>query len=247
MSEANRTLGVQWAPDGNERKEIEVGVMKVKKWASSLRRSQLSNENRWVACTSCVKPALMYLQVPQQCEQADLEPIQSEVDRMKCNALGLNEDFLRAVLNGPVEYGGLGVPTLWVEALADKVVYFLHHIRRKDEVGCQLEVSIALTQLELGVGVSFMELPHSESGNLVTPSWVVHLWKSCSRVGVEMRSARGVHWVPPLQTQRDCYIMEVVKASFSRKNCIKINYCRRFLKVLSLSDLMLHDGSRIRM
>ena len=33
--------------------------------------------------------------------------------------------------------------------------------------------------------------------------------------------------------------------SFSRRNSIRINYCRRYLQVTTLSDLMLHDGSRL--
>jgi len=69
--DANRTLGVQWAPDGNVRQEVSVGVAKAKKWAASLRRAQLSNEDRWVAYASCVKPALLYPQVPQQCDLED--------------------------------------------------------------------------------------------------------------------------------------------------------------------------------
>ena len=209
-SEANRTLGVQWAPDGSVQKEVEVGIAKVKKWAASLRRAQLSNVDRWVAYTSCVKPALLYPQVVQQCDSEDLEPIQAEVDRMVCHALGLNEHFPRALLHGPVEYGGMGVPTLWAEALADKIVYFLHHLRRRDEVGKQLELSMALTQVELGSGVPFLDLQYSDWGHLVTPTWVVHLWKTCSRVGVQLRSGTEVQWVPPLQTENDRYIMDVV-------------------------------------
>lgn len=138
------------------RAEMLVGTAKAKKWAVSLWRAQLSNEDRWVAYTSCVKPALLYPQVPQQCEPDDLSPIQKEVDQIVCHSLGLNEHFRRAVLHGPVERGGMGVPTLWAEALADKVVYFLHHVRRQDEVGKQLGLSMALTQVELGVGIPFL-------------------------------------------------------------------------------------------
>jgi len=243
--EANRTLGVQWAPDGNVVKEIKGGLEKAKKWAASLRRAQLSNVDRWVAYNSCVKPALLYPQVPQQCDPEDMAPIQTEVDRIVCHALGLNEHFPRAVLHGSVEGGGMGVPTLWAEALADKAVYFLHHVRRQDEVGRQLSLSMALTQVELGVGVPFFELSYEEWGHLVTPSWAVHLWKACSRVGATLKASEESHWLPPLQTHCDRYIMDLVASSFSKKNSFKIKYCRRYLKVTTLSDLMLHDGSRL--
>lgn len=64
-------------------------------------------------------------------------------------------------------------------------------------------------------------------------------------MGVTLKSAVGSHWLPPLQTQNVRYIMELVVASFSKKNSIKINYCRPYLQVMTLSDLMLHDGSRL--
>jgi len=121
----------------------------------------------------------------------------------------------------------MGASTLWTEALTDKVVYCLHHVRRQDDVGRQLKASIALTQVELGLGAPFFELPYEDWGHLVIPSWVVHLWKSCSRVGVMLKSASEFHWKPPLQTNGDRYIMDVAAACFSRNNCIKINYCRR--------------------
>lgn len=45
--EANRTLGVQWAPDGNVAKEVQVGLEKAQKWARSLRRAQLTLTDGW--------------------------------------------------------------------------------------------------------------------------------------------------------------------------------------------------------
>ena len=90
-----------------------------------------------------------------------------------------------------------------------------------------------------------MELHYSDWGHLATPTWTVHFWKICSRVGLRVQSADKSHWVPPLQTEHDKYIMDLVTSSFSKKNSIKINYCRRFLQVTTLSDLLLHDGSRL--
>mmetsp|Transcript_5782 Transcript_5782/g.8512 ORF Transcript_5782/g.8512 Transcript_5782/m.8512 type:complete len:285 (+) Transcript_5782:762-1616(+) len=164
------------------------------------------------------------------------------MDQIACHSLGLNEHFPRALLHGPVTLGGVGVPTLWAETLADKLAYFVHHMRVEDDVGRQLKVSVAITQLEIGVGTPFFQLPFAVWGHLATASWVRNLWQSCSRVAVDVQAAAGVHWVPPLQTTADAYIMDRIMARYSRKASIKLNHCRRYLQVVTVSDLYLHDG-----
>lgn len=198
----------------------------------------------WVAYNSCVRSAVAYPLVGQQCTVEHLSKTQSVMDQMACHALGLNEHFPRALLYGPLSLGGLGLPTLWSEALAEKIAYFVHHRRVADDVGKHMAVSAAMTQLEVGVGTPFFQLPHATWGHLATPSWLVHLWQSCSRVGIELEAAIGQHWVPPLQTSSDEYIMDRVMRRYSRKASIKINHCRRFLQVVTISDIFLHDGKR---
>jgi len=46
---ANRTLGARLAPDGNVQAEVKSRYEKARQWSTSLRRSQLSNSDRWVA------------------------------------------------------------------------------------------------------------------------------------------------------------------------------------------------------
>ena len=179
-SVANRTLGARLAPDGNVREEMKSRYEKAKQWSISLRKSQLSNADCWVAYNSCVRPAVAYPLAGQQCSVEDLTPTQKVMDNIACHALGLNEHFPRALLHGPVSLGGIGVPTLWAEALAEKLSYFVHHMRVGDDVGKQLQVSTAITQLEVGTGIPFFQLSFESWGHLVTKSWVSHLWHSCS-------------------------------------------------------------------
>jgi len=244
-SVANRTLGARLAPDGNVHAEIKSRYDKAKQWSVSLRKAQLSNADCWVAYRSCVCSAVSYPLLGQQCTVEDLSKTQGVMDQIACHALGLNEHFPRALLHGPVSLGGIGVPTLWADALADKLAYFMHHMRVCDDVGRQLTVSSAITQLEIGMGTPFFELPFELWVFLATPSWLRHLWQSCSRAGVSVQAAAGKHWIPPLQTESDEYIMDRVRKIFSRKASIKLNHCRRYLQVVTTSDLFLHDGSRI--
>ena len=243
--EAQRTLGLMVAPDGNVAAEIRKQRDRVRKWATSLVRSDLSNQDKWVAYNSCIKPAVLYPMMGQQIDAEALASVQTKVDEMLCHALGLNSHFPRAVLHGPVELGGMGVPPLWVESLTEKLSYFFHHTRIADTVGQELKTSVAILQLELGCGVSFFELPFETWGRLATPCWVANLWKLCSRIGLQLRAAENIHWIPPLQSTGDKYIMDLVVDKMPRKQWCRLNYCRRFLQVVSVADLFLHDGSGI--
>ena len=124
---ANRTLGAPLAPDGNVKVELKSWYEKAKQWSTSLHHAQLSNADCWLAYTSCVQPAVANPLVGQQCSVEDLSKTQSIMDQIACHALGMNEHFSKALLHGPIALGGMGVHTLWAEALAEKIAYFLHH------------------------------------------------------------------------------------------------------------------------
>ena len=165
---ANRTLGARLAPDGNVRAEVKSRYQKAKQWSTSLRKAQLSNADCWVAYNS-------HPLAGQQCTVDDLK--QNVMDQLVCHALGLNEHFPRALLHGPMALGGVDIPTLWAETLAEKLAYFVHHMRIGDDVGTQLKVSTVIVQLEVGTGTPFFQLPYERWEHLATKSWVTHLWQ----------------------------------------------------------------------
>lgn len=84
----------------------------------------------------------------------------------------------------------------------------MHHMRVGDDVGRQLSVSAAITQLEVRVRTPFCELSFDIWGFLATPYWLWHLWQFCSRVAIDLQPAAGKHWVPLLQTEADEHVMD---------------------------------------
>ena len=59
-----------------------------------------------------MSPGVLYPLMASMCTKAELDKIQCDMmARAKCNALGLNEHFPRAVLYGPLCYGGMQLPT----------------------------------------------------------------------------------------------------------------------------------------
>lgn len=73
----------------------------------------------------------------------------------------------------------------------------------------------------------------------------VKLMEACSRVEIKLKAAASAHWIPPLQSTSDRYIMDIVVEKVPRKDWMKINHCRRYLQLVTVADLFLHDGSRL--
>ena len=225
-SEAQRTLGVYIAPDGNCKTQMAVLLEKMQDWITRLSRASLRNGDRWMAYCSCIKPALVYPLTGTNCSVPNLAPIQRPLDSYILRSLGLNCHFPRALLHGPILLGGLGIPSLHTEQLSNKVEYMLYHLRQEDNVGLKLRCSLELLQMELGVGSWVFDLPFKTWSQLATTSLVKTAWRDLSSIGLSLESAPGIAWIPPLQRTRDVYLMEVASRLFAGIDLQHINMCR---------------------
>ena len=84
--------------------------------------------------------------------------------RENLHVCSLNKHFPHAVLYGPLCYGGLGVIPLHTKHIADKALYFLHHLGLQDNTGLQMLAAMGFMQLECGVDTPFSDLDYKEWG-----------------------------------------------------------------------------------
>lgn len=136
--------------------------------------------------------------------QEDLTSPQSLMNSICLHSRGFNRHFPRALLHGPLRYGGLGESSLYAEHGASKLLHFLHHMRRKDKGGLQLAASIAYTQLEVGTDTSFFNLDYQTWGPLATPTWSTHLWRFLCEIGGNSVHHRGLPGSHPFNASMMC-------------------------------------------
>ena len=96
--EAQRTLGVLFAPDGNNKQQIDNLRGKAQKWASCIRVSHLQANDKWISYRSVLKPSLLYPLTTHRCSVKDLAPIQIILDKEILHSQHLSTSFPRAVL-----------------------------------------------------------------------------------------------------------------------------------------------------
>jgi hypothetical protein len=115
-------------------------------------------------------------------------------------------------------------------------VMFLKQWRKSSLAGKLLRIAVAWFQVQVGVSYSFLEsvkspLPQLESKWL--SSLRQFLARSDAHLHIDMPN------LPHLQRLHDCNIMDAIQSSrkFTNTEICRLNYCRLFLNVVTISDL----------
>jgi hypothetical protein len=192
-----------------------------------------------------MSPGVLYPLVASTCTKKDLDKIEKVIASAKCNALGLNEHFPRALLYGPSCYGGMQLPTAHASTLCDRINYFLYHIRTSTSIGQKLEISLAFLQLETGLLQPFMSSSYETYGIFATTTSLKCIWAQTEPFGLLLKPNTESYWLPTLQGYGDMAIMEDVQRFYDRESCVKLNRCCLYFQVVTLHDLIAYDGSQV--
>jgi len=151
---------------------------------------------------------------------------------------GVIHTFPRALVHGPLQYGGLDIPNLFTE----QVIAHIHTILRygpekSDPMGHLLHTTGKAMRLEVGYSGELLMAP------LVTNSWIKHVWVSTQESGVTILMDFAE---VPLQRHGDIELMRLfVKNGWQQPELQILNQCRLYLKVFLLSEIICGVGTTI--
>ena len=123
---------------------------------------------------------------------------------------------------------------------------FVRHWR-KTSITCKLlRISVSWFQAQVGVSFSILEQVHSPVPHLGS-KWLSSLRSFLKRINAKLRL--DTQYLPELQRLHDACIMDVIQSSgiFSNSEICKLNYCRLYLNVVTLSDLTTIHGRQLDM
>jgi len=99
---------------------------------------------------------------------------------------GFNRNFPRDLAHGPLKYGGVDLPHLFMEQLVACVIMVLRYgPDRQDPTGLVLHATGEAMRLEAGYNGELLEIPSILEDN-VTPSWIKHVWCSTQDAGISL-------------------------------------------------------------
>jgi hypothetical protein len=157
---------------------------------------------------------------------------------------GFNRNTKKAILYGPMALGGANFRSLSIEQGISQVMIFLRQWRKNSISGKLLRIAVSWFQTQVGVSFSILErvhdpLPHLES------KWLLSLRSFLALINAKLRL--DTPYVPELQRLHDVCIMDVLQSSgtFTPAEICKLNFCRLYLKAVTLSDLTTLNGRKL--
>ena len=253
---AHRTLGMWVAVDGNNRKQLEVLHKKIDAWCDKIRTRYLSSENTIKAYQGYLEPGLRYALSMTSYTYDECEKMCKKFAPILLNAIGIQRNCARSVLYAPQRYGGYGIRHLYHVQGLEKISFMFMHYRKKDTTGKLIQISMDWTDLELGMGRSFMSLSAKKWHHLATNTWLTHLWQYVEDCGMKLKFTKQAN--RELPRKNDFYLMDIInQKEISIQDQKIFNEIRIHMKLLSASDIVqcnsdyqilpsIYDGKNVR-
>lgn len=167
--------------------------------------------------------------------------LQIPITNVLLNKISFNWNFPRAATYGPLCFGGLAIPHIYVDQGIAKIGLIMRHMCSESELGKLLTITIRASQLEAGVSWNILEqleaLPHMSA-----------LMAFMEPHDIKLRVCQKKKWQSyTLTSEHDTFIMDAILKSnqFTKTEIQDINRVRLFHRALTLSNITTANGRSI--
>ena len=242
VSEPRRTLGIQYAPDGEQITELDRLRTKCETWAHHIRTSSLPRHLVWQAYHTNLLKSIEFVLPVTSFTEADCDWMIRPALQILLQCSGFTKSFPRAIVYGPTELQGLAIPNIYDTQGLQHVSRLLDLATKPHLLTHQLLLTnIEALQMETGSASDPLNLPSSLL-DLASNTWLTTL----------LRFARTHKWdfhsdLPRLTAlwSNDLFLMDVVATRLPLPDRIHFNRCRIFLQVTTLGELLDASGTHL--
>jgi hypothetical protein len=183
--EAQETLGVFLAPDGNLSSQFEKMLTKVQQWADEMRTGNISRSEVWLALTTTIWRTLCYSLSAINLSKEQCEKLMSPLLHYALPTLGVCRTFPRAIIFAPIKYAGLGIKHLHTIQETTRLKDIIAHTTRNTLLGDLYCHSLTILLLKLGLGPELHKIKFDKYDNLATSSLIKSSWGFLSTHQIE--------------------------------------------------------------
>jgi hypothetical protein len=201
----------------------------------------MTHDEAWTFYFACYLPSIGYPLASLSLTYQQLDRVQRRAMTIMVAKCGYNRNTKRAIIYGPLCYGGANFRHLYVQQGVGQVTSFLKHWREASVVGKLLQCALTWTQMTAGTSISILQdvstkLPHLES------KWLASLRLFLSSVHATIEVDKP--GIPPIQREHDQHLMDIIITSgrFTSTQIRRLNYCRLFLQTVTISDIATTSG-----
>jgi hypothetical protein len=162
------------------------------------------------------------------------------------NKILFNRNYPCAVTYGPLEFGGLGIPYIYVEQGIAKISLVTRHMSSGSELGKSLILGIRVSQLEAGVSWDILEKPGTIPH--LTQTWITALSDFMAPHDIKIILCPMTKWTSySLTCENGSFIMDHILKSkrFTAMELGDINRVRIFYRALAVSNIANAAGTKI--
>jgi hypothetical protein len=236
-------LGIKFSPSNSTKDQESYLLTKAQYWAEMVRTGHLHRYEAWVCLQSTIMNTLNYALPAITLSKQQLEKIMRPILDAGLSKSGICRKIARSVVYASNKHMGLGVKNPYVTQGIYKIASFFNTSQPTT-----LELIRATwyrMKIECGLGCTFLEDKEIQMQQIVTPGWLLTVWEFLTEYRIRLKNVSVME--RPQRFPTDSYIMrEVCKYKWTKNILRQCNYCRLYLQVELLSDIVTADGKNIR-
>ena len=238
-----KSLGVRTPPTLQDHYELDHILCKSKNFAKFLVSCPLTRKETWVAYTMYFVPSYTYSAVTLSLPMKNITRVHQIFMPLLLNKLGIQSTFPRAIAFAPRHIGGIGITPFNVVILQRKINFLYCHLRANTELGKVILINILWAQIQAGRANPI--LTSDDCIDYIENKWIIHLHNELKQMAGKLLISN----LPSGKYMRanDVYLMDAWdKENLSTDTLQKLNYCRMYLQITRLSDIVTNDGHHIQ-
>jgi hypothetical protein len=240
--EPHKTLGVHKNIIGKDAKQYNELLTKSNNMAYLASTAEMSRVHARIAYNSTYITTMSYGLPACSLSLEQLTNIQSRALFSFLPAMGYMRTTSRALIHGPIEYGGYNIPHLYAIHGAQKIATVMTHIRAGTDLGATFIINSNWLQLISGRSLQFFSDPHPLM--YIKANWLLHLKHYMNTTHLTFHANK--FWVPRSSRRNDKNLMDHACIHSENKNVLQIiNRWRLYYQVLRLSDICDASGSYV--
>ncbi|CAJ1960545.1 unnamed protein product [Cylindrotheca closterium] len=242
--EAEKTLGVMLNPLEDQHAHVAHLKSIAKKWSEQVRSGHLHKYDVIPLIKTTVMKSLEYPMVLTTLDAATWVSIMSPVLQVCLPKAGICRSFPRDMVLAPLKFQGLGIPHPFGTRVSKHIEVLLRHLSNRTKTGAYMEAAVQEHQLETGTSFGLFQQDYSNMAILASDTWLKRVWKELEDLDIYVALDSPVL---PLRCEGDALLIEVFMELEVDQAALKwLNWCRMFLQVCTVSDIVTADGRSIR-
>jgi exonuclease III len=244
VTQAYKILGTYQAAVVRQRQQHSVLKKKATDHCRTLALSNVSTQGAWIYYSSVFLRSVGYPLGVCHLTDSQLDSLQGSMITTTLKKMGYNSRMSRAVVFGPTKYGGLDFRDLRIEQGVESLRLLMRHLRFPGQPQQMALITLDRLQHNSGLGTFLLESPYIHAPH-IEGLWISQIRKFLQSIEGSLQIADLT--IQPLQRIQDYYIMDAVISSraFTSSEISRINYCRLYLQVLTVSDMTNATGNRL--